>query len=200
LLALIYCALNLDIHLPYEILNLIYGFLFDDYMIPILFDLRYSSPRNALECSVIVCHAEYKSILCRSNISRKRINDCQKSIACQANNLEMFALSECMKQLRKSLEVWLQHWTGERKDCDNCSGSKHLDLDKKKHRTLFNKISKLFSDLSNNTEKYVGNLANFIVESINLAILVGAPKTVDYHLTYGGRVDSQLARSTIGEL
>jgi hypothetical protein len=116
------------------------------------------------------------------NISKKITNQEWKN---KIKKTMLKCLKECKgdsELLGKSLLTWLNHWIGKHEDCDKekCSGSIHLDLNKKNHVKIYDKIKKGFENFISNKDKYSNNLSNSLLESINRSFLVACPKTIDY--------------------
>lgn len=137
---------------------------------------------------------------CIKNMTKKITNQIWKE---RIKKTVLKILKECNKnpeKIKEELDKWLLHWIGDHSKCKNCLKSRLLDLEKKSHKKLYDKLTGLFKKLKNRADLYKENQTTSLVESINRAILVGVDKNKDFPMTYDGRVDGQLSRLTDGEL
>jgi len=61
------------------------------------------------------------------------------------------------------------------------------------------KIEKLLGDFAKKAEWYKSNITTSIVESMNRSLVVGVNKNIDFPMTYGGRIDGEIAQVNEGE-
>jgi len=112
-------------------------------------------------------------------------------------------LNECNKdpdKIREDLDKWLRHWKGDHSKCGGkCKEGQAFNLEKVSHEKLFKKIEKLLGDFAKKAEWYKSNITTSIVESMNRSLVVGVNKNIDFPMTYGGRIDGEIARVNEGE-